>query len=132
MFALVPIIGLLLGISTITVSWDGLVLSIVLYFRCRWLPHRPFATRCWRRKRGTFANLLRVLQPLSLAARLARLMLPFGFQDAQILAQPLVIAMLAVPILIQVCFISGPVHLLIGAGEKHCVAAPSAELGKWR
>jgi ACR3 family arsenite transporter len=76
------------------------------------------------------ARLLSALQPVSLVALLATLVLLFGFQGEQILAQPLIIAMLAVPILIQVYFNSGLAYLLNrAAGEAHCVAAPSALIG---
>jgi len=75
-------------------------------------------------------RLLSVLQPISLLALLATLVLLFGFQGEQILAQPLIIAILAVPILIQVYFNSGLAYLLNRAtGEAHCVAAPSALIG---
>ena len=75
-------------------------------------------------------SLLARLQPLSLAALLATLVLLFGFQGRQIIAQPLVIAILAVPILIQVYFNAGLAYLLNrAAGEAHCVAAPSALIG---
>ena len=130
-FAFAPIVGLLLGISAITVPWGTLVLSVVLYII---LP--VVAAQILRRAllaRGgeaALAELLRVLQPLSLVALLATLVLLFGFQGEQILAQPLVIAMLAVPILIQVYFNSGLAYLLNRmAGEKHCVAGPSALIG---
>ena len=74
--------------------------------------------------------LLVRLGPVSIMALLATLVLLFGFQGKQILAQPLIIAMLAVPILIQVYFNSGLAYLLNrAAGEAHCVAAPSALIG---
>jgi ACR3 family arsenite transporter len=130
-FAFAPIVGLLLGISAITVPWDTLVLSVVLYIV---LP--VIAAQLLRRallNRGgeaALASVLRVLQPLSLVALLVTLVLLFGFQGEQILGQPLVIAMLAVPILIQVYFNSGLAYLLNRmAGEKHCVAGPSALIG---
>ena len=130
-FAFAPIVGLLLGISAITVPWETLVLSVVLYIV---LP--VIAAQVLRRfllQRGgeaALASLLRVLQPLSLMALLVTLVLLFGFQGEQILAQPFVIAMLAVPILIQVYFNSGLAYLLNRmAGEKHCVAGPSALIG---
>jgi ACR3 family arsenite transporter len=130
-FAFAPIVGLLLGISAITVPWDTLVLSVALYIV---LP--VIAAQVLRRallaKGGetALAGLLRVLQPLSLVALLATLVLLFGFQGEQILAQPLVIAILAVPILIQVYFNAGLAYMLNRiAGEKHCVAGPSALIG---
>ena len=79
---------------------------------------------------AALTRLLFTLQPISLVALLATLVLLFGFQGEQILAQPLIIAMLAVPILIQVYFNSGLAYLLNRAtGEAHCVAAPSALIG---
>jgi arsenite transporter len=130
-FAFAPIVGLLLGISAIVVPWDTLILSVVLYIV---LP--VIAAQVLRRRllaRGgeqALTSVLRVLQPASLVALLTTLVLLFGFQGEQILAQPLVIAMLAVPILIQVYFNSGLAYILNRvAGEKHCVAGPSALIG---
>jgi ACR3 family arsenite transporter len=130
-FAFAPIVGLLLGLSAITVPWSTLLLSVVLYIVI------PVAFAHWWRKRllakGGEAALQRVLerlQPISLVALLATLVLLFGFQGEQILEQPLIIAMLAVPILIQVYFNSGLAYLLNRqVGEVHCVAAPSALIG---
>jgi ACR3 family arsenite transporter len=130
-FAFAPIVGLLLGLSAITVPWSTLFLSVVLYIVI------PVAFAHWWRKRllakGGEAALKRVLerlQPLSLVALLATLVLLFGFQGEQILEQPLIIAILAVPILIQVYFNSGLAYLLNRqVGEAHCVAAPSALIG---
>ena len=129
--AFAPIVGLLLGISSITVPWGTLFLSVVLYILI------PVAVGQWWRRavlaRGGAAaleRLLRRLHPLSLAALLATLVLLFGFQGEQILAQPLVILMLAVPILIQVYFNSGLAYLLNRTfGVAHCVAGPSALIG---
>ncbi len=130
-FAFAPIVGLLLGLSAITVPWDTLVLSVALYIvvpviAAQVLRWRVFAAG------GQVAldRLLRTLQPLSLVALLATLVLLFGFQGQQILAQPLVIALLAVPILIQVYFNAGLAYVLNRlAGEQHCVAGPSALIG---
>lgn len=129
--AFAPIVGLLLGLSAITVPWDTLILSVLLYIV---LP--VIAAQLLRRhllSQGSPARLdalLKVLQPLSLVALLATLVLLFGFQGEQIIAQPLVIALLAVPILIQVYFNSGLAYLLNRAtGEAHCVAGPSALIG---
>ena len=89
------------------------------------------AARCWREAaRRRWRGLLARLQPLSLVALLATLVLLFGFQGEQIIAQPLIIALLAVPILIQVYFNAGLAYLLNrAAGEAHCVAGPSALIG---
>ncbi len=130
-FAFAPIVGLLLGLSAITVPWQTLLLSVGLYIVV------PVALAQVVR-RGVLAGggkagldrLLARLQPLSLLALLATLVLLFGFQGEQIIAQPAIIALLAVPILIQVYFNSGLAYLLNRAtGEEHCVAAPSALIG---
>jgi ACR3 family arsenite transporter len=130
-FAFAPIVGLLLGLSAITVPWDTLFLSVVLYILI------PVAlAQGWRKyllQRGGEATLQAVLkriQPVSLSALLATLILLFGFQGEQILKQPLVIALLAVPILIQVYFNSGLAYFLNRQfGVAHCVAGPSALIG---
>ena len=130
-FAFAPIVGLLLGLSAITVPWDTLFLSVVLYII---LP--VLFAQWWRRRlleyggEAALQQRLGQLHPLSLAALLATLVLLFGFQGEQILSQPLVIVMLAVPILIQVYFNSGLAYLLNRQfGVAHCVAAPSALIG---
>lgn len=130
-FAFAPIVGLLLGLSAITVPWDTLVLSVVLYIVL------PVAAAQLIRRRvldaggdAALGRVLGFLQPLSLLSLLATLVLLFGFQGEQILRQPLVIALLAVPILIQVYFNSGFAYLLNRlVGEQHCVAGPSALIG---
>ncbi|MCA0422678.1 MAG: ACR3 family arsenite efflux transporter [Proteobacteria bacterium] len=129
--AFAPLVGLLLGLSAITVPWNTLVLSVVLYIVvpviiAQVLRKRLLATG----GEPALARFLAVLQPLSLVALLATLVLLFAFQGGQIIAQPLVIAMLAVPITIQVYFNSGLAYLLNRwTGEAHCVAGPSALIG---
>lgn len=130
-FAFAPIVGLLLGLSAITVPWATLFLSVVLYIV---IP--VVIAQIWRRMLlssddgNALERVLARLGPLSLAALLVTLILLFGFQGEQILAQPLVIALLAVPILIQVYFNSGLAYLLNRKfGVAHCVAAPSALIG---
>ncbi len=130
-FAFAPIVGLLLGLSAITVPWDTLVLSVVLYIV---IP--VIIAQVIRRLllaaggQAALAHLLHVLSPVSLVALLATLVLLFGFQGGEIIAQPAVIALLAVPILIQVYFNAGLAYLLNRlSGEQHCVAAPSALIG---
>jgi ACR3 family arsenite transporter len=130
-FAFAPIVGLLLGLSAIIVPWDTLVLSVGLYIVV------PVIFAQFLRKRiliaGGEASLERILgtlQPVSLIALLTTLVLLFGFQGQQIITQPLVIALLAVPILIQVYFNSGLAYLLNRTvGSAHRVAAPSALIG---
>ncbi len=130
-FAFAPIVALLLGLSAITVPWDTLLLSVVLYIVVPVL-----IAQIWRRlvlARGgeaALARLIAKLGPLSIVALLTTLVALFGFQGEQILRQPLVIALLAVPILIQVYFNSALAYLLNRwAGEAHCVAGPSALIG---
>ncbi|RMD89073.1 MAG: arsenical-resistance protein, partial [Alphaproteobacteria bacterium] len=129
--AFAPIVGLLLGLSAITVPWDTLLLSVGLYIvvpvilaqiiRRRVLAHGGEAM---------LESLLARLQPLALTALLATLVLLFAFQGEQIIAHPLIIALLAVPILIQVYFNAGLAYLLNRlSGEAHCVAGPSALIG---
>ena len=128
--AFAPIVGLLLGISAIAVPWETLLLSVCLYIVV------PVAlAQIWRRlllRRGpqALAATLKNLGPLSLLALLATLILLFAFQGGQIVAHPLVIALLAVPILIQVYFNSGLAYWLNRRlGVDHCVAGPSALIG---
>ncbi len=130
-FAFAPIVGLLLGISSITVPWDTLLVSVVLYIIVPLLLAQMW--RYYLLARGGMAALhhvLSVLNPASIMALLATLVLLFAFQGNAIVAQPLVIAMLAVPILIQVLFNSGLAYWLNRRfGEVHCVAGPSALIG---
>jgi arsenite transporter len=130
-FAFAPIVGLLLGLSAITVPWETLLLSVGLYIVV------PVIVAQFVRNRvlavagdSGLKRFLDTLQPISLVALLTTLVLLFGFQGEQIIAQPLIIALLAVPILIQVYFNSGLAYLLNRVtGEAHCVAAPSALIG---
>ena len=130
-FAFAPIVALLLGLSAITVPWNTLVLSVVLYIVVPVIIAQAVRARLLTRGGdAALKAMLAVLQPLSLVALLATLVLLFGFQGEQILAQPLVIALLAVPILIQVYLNAGLAYLLNRlTGEQHCVAAPSALIG---
>jgi arsenite transporter len=129
--AFAPIVALLLGLSAITVPWDTLVLSVALYILVPVIVAQ-ILRRALLRQGGdnALSSALRRLQPVALCALLATLVLLFGFQGEQILAQPLVIALLAVPILIQVYANAGFAYLLNRvAGEQHCVAGPSALIG---
>ncbi|CAI2718507.1 Arsenical-resistance protein Acr3 [Nitrospina watsonii] len=130
-FAFAPIVGLLLGLSSIAVPWETLTLSVILYIVL------PFiVAQLWRRGlmmqggEEALERTLKTLHPFSLSALLVTLVLLFGFQGNQILEQPMVIGLLAVPILIQVYFNSGLAYLLNRQfGVAHCVAAPSALIG---
>jgi ACR3 family arsenite transporter len=130
-FAFAPIVGLLLGLSSITVPWQTLLLSVVLYIIVPVIIAQSLRRRLLARGGPVVLNrTLAVLQPLSLVSLLATLVLLFAFQGEQILAQPLVIALLAVPILIQVYFNAGLAYLLNRAvGEVHSVAGPSCLIG---
>jgi ACR3 family arsenite transporter len=130
-FAFAPIVGLLLGLSAITVPWQTLFLSVVLY-----IVVPVIAAQLWRRSllaRGgepRLAAMLRRLQPISLVALLATLVLLFGFQGEQIVRQPTVILLLAIPIVIQVYLNAGIAYGLNRAlGVPHNIACPSALIG---
>ena len=129
--AFAPIVGLLLGLSAITVPWGTLMLSVVLYIVIPVIVAQVIRRRLLSSGgQAALDRLLAKLGPVSLVALLATLVLLFGFQGEQIMAQPMVIALLAVPILIQVYFNSGLAYLLNRiAGEQHCVAGPSALIG---
>ena len=129
-FAFAPIVGLLLGLSAITVPWNTLILSVVLYIILPVIVAQLLRRSLVNRGGDALTRLLGVLQPLSLVALLATLVLLFGFQGEQIIKQPGVIALLAAPILIQVYFNAGLAYLLNRlTGEEHCVAGPSALIG---
>jgi ACR3 family arsenite transporter len=130
-FAFAPLVALLLGLSSITVPWETLLLSVALYIVVPIVIAQMLRKRILRAAGETgLARWLRALNPVALAALLTTLVLLFGFQGGAIIDQPLVIAMLAVPILIQVYLNSGAAYMLNRiVGERHCVAAPSALIG---
>ncbi len=129
-FAFAPIVALLLGLSSITVPWATLLLSVALY-----IVVPVIAAQLWRRAllgggEAALGRTLRTLQPVSLVALLATLVLLFGFQGDEIVRQPLVILLLAVPIVIQVYLNAGIAYALNRAlGVPHRVACPSALIG---
>lgn len=129
--AYAPVVALLLGLSAISVPWSTLMLSVGLYIIVPVLV--AAVLRRWMLARWGEAGLQVALQrlgPLSLGALLLTLVLLFGFQGEQIVRQPSVIAIIAVPILIQVYFTSGLAYLLNRRlGVAHCVAGPSALIG---
>jgi len=131
-FAFAPIVGLLLGLSAITVPWDTLLLSVLVYIVVPLVIANLWRNALLKQEHG-YLRLQKVLDrmhPVSLSALLATLVLLFGFQGEQIIQQPLIIALLAVPILIQVFFNSGLAYLLNRAVRSpHCVAGPSALIG---
>jgi ACR3 family arsenite transporter len=128
--AFAPLVAFLLGLSAITVPWDTLLTSVVLYIVM------PVVLAQWLRRillaqgQARFEAALQRIGPWSIAALLLTLVLLFAFQGEAILQQPLVIALLAVPILIQVFFNSALAYWLNrAAGEKHAIACPSALIG---
>ncbi|MET3723728.1 ACR3 family arsenite efflux transporter [Sphingomonas trueperi] len=130
-FLFAPLVALLLGVASVTVPWDTLLLSVVLY-----IVVPVIAAQIVRRAllasggQPALDRILRRLGPASLVALLATLILLFGFQGEQIVAQPLVIALIAVPILIQVYFNAGIAYWLSRRlGVAWCVAAPAALIG---
>jgi ACR3 family arsenite transporter len=130
-FAFAPLVALLLGVASITVPWDTLLLSVLLYIVVPVI-FAQLVRRAVLRAGGAPAlqKLLGALSPVSLLALLSTLVLLFAFQGEQILAQPLVIALLAVPILIQVYFNAGLAYWLAKRfGVAWCVAAPAALIG---
>jgi len=129
-FAFAPIVGLLLGLSSITVPWDTLLVSVALYIVIPVILAQLWRRALLRRGQAAFDATLEHIGPLSIAALLLTLVLLFAFQGEAIIRQPLVIAMLAVPILIQVFFNSGLAYWLNRkAGEQHSIACPSALIG---
>lgn len=129
-FLFAPLVGLLLGVASITVPWDTLLLSVMLY-----IVVPVIVAQVWRRVlidkgKGAFDRTIGLLGNVSLVALLATLVLLFGFQGEQIVSQPTVIAILAVPILIQVYFNAGLAYWLSRHfGVAWCVAAPAALIG---
>ena len=128
--AFAPLVGLLLGLSSITVPWGTLILSVVLYIVVPVIVAQLWRRALLRHGPAALARTLAVLGPASLLALLATLVLLFGLQGEQIIAQPLVILLLAVPILIQVYFNAGLAYLLNRRAKvAWCVAGPSALIG---
>lgn len=128
--AFAPLVGLLLGISAITVPWDTLLVSVVLYIVIPVILAQLWRKALLAKGQAAFDAAMSKIGPWSITALLATLVLLFAFQGEAILKQPLVIALLAVPILIQVFFNSALAYWLNRiVGEKHSVACPSALIG---
>lgn len=130
-FAFAPLVGLLLGVASITVPWDTLLLSVLLYIVVPVVVAQLIRRqRLSSRGQPGLDSLLDRLGPMSLMALLSTLVLLFGFQGKAILAQPIVIALLAIPILIQVYFNAGLAYWLSRRFKvEWCVAAPAALIG---
>lgn len=128
--AFAPLVGLLLGISAITVPWGTLVTSVVLYIVIPVALAQAWRKALLHRGAAAFETAMQRIAPWSIGALLLTLVLLFAFQGEAILQQPRVIALLAVPILIQVLFNSGLAYWLNRAvGESHAIACPSALIG---
>jgi ACR3 family arsenite transporter len=128
--AFAPIVGLLLGIAAITVPWSTLLTSVVLYIVIPVILAQFWRRSLMTRGQATFDAAMARVGPWSVTALLLTLVLLFAFQGEAILDQPLVIALLAVPILIQVFFNSSLAYVLNRAlREKHSIACPSALIG---
>jgi ACR3 family arsenite transporter len=129
-FAFAPIVALLLGMSSIAVPWDTLLTSVVLYIVIPVILAQLWRRRLLAQGQAGFDAAMEMVGPWSIAALLLTLVLLFAFQGEAIIKQPLVIALLAVPILIQVFFNSALAYWLNRVvGEKHSVACPSALIG---
>jgi ACR3 family arsenite transporter len=129
-FAFAPLVGLLLGLSAIIVPWDTLVTSVVLYIVIPVILAQLWRRYLLRSGQEAFETAVEQIGPWSIAALLLTLVLLFAFQGQAIIRQPLVIALLAVPILIQVFFNSALAYWLNRKlGESHSVACPSALIG---
>jgi ACR3 family arsenite transporter len=128
--AFAPLVAMLLGLSAIIVPWDTLLISVLLYIVVPVALSQLWRMRLQKRGNDALERTLTRLHPWSLMALLATLVLLFAFQGKAIVAHPLIIAMLAVPITIQVYFTSGLAYWLNRRfGEAHCVAGPSALIG---
>ncbi|MDO9052956.1 MAG: ACR3 family arsenite efflux transporter [Gallionella sp.] len=126
-FAFAPLVGLLLGIASIAVPWATLLVSVLFYIVIPVVIAQWLRRRMLRKGEAAFARGLKRTGPYSIAALLLTLVLLFALQGEAIVAQPLVIAILAVPIMIQVILNSGLAYWLNRRlGVAHCVAAPSA------
>ena len=129
-FAFAPLVGLLLGISAITVPWATLFTSVVLYIVIPLILAQLWRKSLLKGGQAAFDAAMAKIGPWSISALLLTLVLLFAFQGKAIIEQPLVIALLAVPILIQVFFNSSLAYWLNKkVGEKHAVACPSALIG---
>ena len=128
--AFAPLVAFLLGLSSITVPWDTLLISVGLYIVIPVIVAQVLRKSLLAKGQAAFDATMEKIGPWSITALLATLVLLFAFQGEAIIKQPLVIALLAVPILIQVAFNSGLAYWLNRAvGEKHNIACPSALIG---
>lgn len=130
LFLFAPLVALLLGLSSITVPWNTLFISVMLFIVVPVVISQILRKLLLSKGQNILEATLKRLHPISLCALLATLVLLFGFQGQQILAEPIIIALLAVPIIIQVYFNSMLAYWLNKKLKvEHCVAGPSALIG---
>ncbi|WXL24888.1 ACR3 family arsenite efflux transporter [Ectopseudomonas mendocina] len=129
-FAFAPIVALLLGVSAIPVPWATLLLSVVMYIIIPLIIAQWLRARLLRRGEEAFNNALKRLAPASIIALLATLLLLFSFQGRNIVEQPLIIALLSVPILLQTLFIAALGYWMCRTLKvRHDIAGPAAMIG---
>ncbi|RCK37423.1 ACR3 family arsenite efflux transporter [Thalassospira profundimaris] len=129
-FAFAPIVALLLGISAITIPWETLTISVVAFIVIPVIVGQVIRNRLMTGGIDRFNAFDAKLKPLSMIALLATLVLLFAFQGQQIIAQPMIIALLAVPIILQTYFIAAIAYVANKIlGVEHRIAAPSAMIG---
>lgn len=129
-FAFAPIVGILLGIANISIPWDTLFMSVLLYIVIPVILAQIWRFFLLQKSKGSYQNVLSKITPFSISALLLTLVLLFAFQGEAIIKQPLVIALLAIPILLQVFLNAGVAYLMNRQlGVAHCIAAPSCLIG---
>jgi ACR3 family arsenite transporter len=130
LFAFAPIVAFLLGISSITVPWNTLFVSVILFIIVPVIISQLMRKFLLKSGAATFDGVVKTLQPFSLSALLITLILLFAFQGEQITNQPVIILFLSVPIIIQVYFNALLAYWLNKKFKvAHCVAGPSALIG---
>ena len=129
-FAFAPLVAFLLNVSSITVPWNTLIASVVMYIVIPLVIAQILRVGLLSKGETFFEKILKRVGNYSIGALLTTLVLIFSLQGKQIVEQPLVIALLAIPILIQVIFNSSLAYWLNRfLGEKHNIACPSALIG---
>ncbi|CAM3519284.1 ACR3 family arsenite efflux transporter [Thalassospira profundimaris] len=129
-FAFAPIVALLLGISAITIPWETLTISVVAFIVIPVIVGQIIRNRVMKGGVAAFNSFDAKLKPVSMIALLSTLVLLFAFQGQQIIAQPMIIALLAVPIILQTYFIAAIAYVANKLlGVEHKIAAPSSMIG---
>ena len=129
-FAFAPIVALLLGVSAIPVPWDTLLLSVVMYIVMPLAIAQGLRKHFLRCGENGFNRAVDRIGPFSIMALLATLILLFAFQGEAIVKEPLIIALLAVPIFLQGLLIAGLGYWLCRKFQvQHDVAGPATMIG---